>query len=76
MAGKVYAMPQERAVLGHGEKPRECEARTATQICSSGLQWSAVPLFRRSQLPYVAWNERSIWSPPQYGPLESVQLPS
>jgi hypothetical protein len=44
-------------VFGHGEKPRTRQARTAVQICSSDVQWSAVPLWRSSQPPYVYWNE-------------------
>ena len=46
-----YIRPQNLAVLGQGQKPRVRAARTAVQICSSGVQWSAVPLWRKSHAP-------------------------
>ena len=51
-AGAGQMRPQARAVFGHGWKPRpERYARSATQICSIGVQLFAVPLRRRRSAP-------------------------
>ena len=42
-AVEPQSKPQYLAVFGHGQKPRVRYARSATHICSSGVQWSAVP---------------------------------
>ena len=41
--------PQNLAVFGQGKKPLLLAALSAVQICSSGVQWSAVPFDRKSQ---------------------------
>ena len=62
------------AVFGQGQKPLLLSAFSAVQICSSGVQWSAVPFVRgAASRRSAAWKVRPICRPPQYGPPTSVQ---